>query len=99
MCFNNSIFQLIQYGTNSELRTNYNYHSPDYSPVINPSEEVRDLVIQVNNSGTYSNHVDYVYNKTKQRVNILLRTLNNCSMEFMKYSWKTYGQPILDYVS
>ena len=99
MSFNNSKFQLVQYGRNYELRENYNYMSPDYSEVICGSETVRDLGVHINNAGNYSDHIDIIYKKSKQRINMLLRTFNNRSLEFMKFCWKTYVQPILDYAS
>ena len=60
---------------------------------------VRDLGVQVNNQCNYLDHINMIYKKAKQRINMLLRTFLNRSMEFMKFSWKTYVQPILDYAS
>ena len=99
MTFNNGKFQLLHYGKNINLRQEYNYLSPDFSSIISPSTVVKDLGIHVNNVCNYSDHVNYVYKKAKQRINMLLRTFQNRDLEFMKFNWKTYIQPILDYAS
>ena len=90
MSFNNSKFQFVQYGRNIELRENYNYMSPDYSEVICCSEIVRDLGVNINITGNYNNHIEIIHKKAKQRINMILRTFTNRSLEFMKFSWKTY---------
>ena len=99
MSFNNGKFQLIQYGKNLNMRSDYNYLSPDYSAVIGPSTVVRDLGVQVNSSLNFSDHIEYIYKKAKQRINMVLQTFSNRSSIFMKFYWKTYVQPILDYAS
>ena len=99
MSFNNRKFQLVQYGKNLNLRHDYNYLSPDYSAVIGPSTVVRDLGVQVNNSLNYLDQIEYIYKKPKQRINMILRIFSNRSSIFMKFYWKTYVQPILDYAS
>ena len=66
MSFNNSKFQLLQYGRNTELRENYNYLSPDFNEVICGSSTVKDLGVYVSNSGNYNCHIDTIYKKAKQ---------------------------------
>ena len=96
MSFKNTKFQLVQYGRNLELREKYNYTSPDYTEVICGSDSVRDLGVYINNAGNYSDHVNIIYKKSKQRINMLLRTFQNRSLQFMKFCWKTCMQPIMD---
>ena len=73
--------------------------SPDYSITIPPSDVVRDLGVYVNYNWSYNEHVKIVYSKAKQRINMLLRTFMCRTVEFMRFCWKTYIQPILDYCS
>ena len=71
----------------------------DCDEIILPDDEVRDLGVMMNNKGDYSTHINFVYKKVKSRMAWILRSFNNRNIDFMKFVWKTYLLPIIDYCS
>ena len=63
------------------------------------SASVQDLGITISSDGTFNSHISNIISKLNQRIGLILRTFNNRSPEFMKFCWKVYLQPILDYGS
>ena len=53
----------------------------------------------MSNDGAFSNHVDSVCSKVKQKSSWILRTFQNRNTWFMKYMWKTLVQCHVDYCS
>ena len=66
MLFNNAKFQVLQFGRNEGLKTDYMYLSPDASELTVLAENVRDLGVILNNKLDYKDHIDKVYKKVKQ---------------------------------
>ena len=67
-------------------------------PIV-PDCEVRDLGVLMNNNGDYNTHVTHICNKANKRAGWILRTFFNRSPDFMRFVWKTYISPIVDYCS
>ena len=63
------------------------------------NDEVRDLGITISLECNYKSHVSKVISKINQRVGYLLRTFKTRNLDFMKWAWKVYIQPIADYCS
>ena len=99
MKFNIGKFNILKLGKNTEFKEEYNYIAPSYDTSITDAEVVRDLGLMVNSNGNYNDHITKVYSKVSQRAGLLLRTLRNRSLEHMKFLWKTYLQPLIDYTS
>ena len=97
--FNNNKFKLLQFGKNKELKESYTYLSPDLSDVIIPEDTVRDLGVTFNKDGNFSNHISNIAKKARQRIGMLLRSFMNRDITFLKFCWRNYIQPILDYSS
>ena len=68
MKFNSSIFHVIQFGRNDELKLDYNYLGPEFQDVIYPAEEVRDLGVTISQEGNYKSHIAKVISKINQKV-------------------------------
>ena len=99
MKFNASKFKWLQVGPNDEIKNDYVYISYGCHEPITPDETVRDLGIMMNNSGNYSDHISYIYKKCKKRIGWILRSFKNRSIQFMRFVWRTYIVPIIDYSS
>ena len=67
-------------------------------PIV-PDEEVRDLGVMMNNKGNYSNHINYLCKKVKKQIGWILRSFKSRSVQFLRFVWRTYIGPILDYSS
>jgi len=99
MKFNLPKFKWLQFGTRPSSDTEYNYFGPDLNEIFTIADEVKDLGIVISPDGSFHKHIAYIISKVNQRVGMLLRTFNNRSIEFMKFCWMTYIQPIIDYGS
>ena len=99
MCFNVSKFNVLQMGKSQDLKEDYNYITPGNSDVILPCEVVRDLGVLINSKGTYTDHIAKISKKAAQKIGMILRTFSNRTPNFLKFIWKTYLQPVLDYAS
>ena len=53
----------------------------------------------VNSESNYNDHVAKIYSKLSQRAGLLLRTLENRTLDHMRFIWRTYLEPLLDYSS
>jgi len=49
--------------------------------------------------GWFRRHISKVITKVNQRVGYFLRSFQTRTPEFMKWAWKCYIQPIIDYSS
>ena len=86
-------------GKTQELKNEYNYMTPGNSNVILPCDVVRDLGVLINCDGTYSDHIVKISKKAAQKIGMILRTFSCRAPNFLKFIWKTYIQPVLDYAS
>ena len=99
MEFNVGKFNVLKLGRKHELKSEYNYLAPGNEHIITDNSVVRDLGVLVNSDGTYSDHIAKIYSKISQRAGLLLRTLENRSLDHMRFIWRTYLEPLLDYSS
>ena len=97
--FNVSKFHTLKFGRNQDLKTQYNYCGPQYNDIISDSDKFRDLGVVISPDGSYINHINRVITKVNQRIGYFLRTFRCQSKEFMKWTWKCYIQPLIDYCS
>ena len=99
MRFNISKFNVIKFGRNSEMKEEYNYFGPETSNIMIDNDEVRDLGVIITPDCDYKSHISKVISKINQRVGYILRTFKNRNLDFMKWAWKVYVQPLADYCS
>ena len=99
MDFNSNKFEVLRYGWNQELKESTDYLTPDADNFIERKECLRDLGIQMNENAKFSNHVEHVYCKVRQKCGWILRTFNLRNTFFMKFMWKSLVQGHIDYCS
>ena len=49
--------------------------------------------------GTFKDHINSIHSKATKRINWILRSFNNRTHQFMRFVWRTYILPIIDYSS
>ena len=98
MEFNSTKFQVLQFGSN-KVSKEYNYFSPGWENPIIPSDSVKDLGVHIDNDFSYKTQVEEVCLKVKKKVGWILRTFRNRDPDFMKFIWKVYIIPSIDYCS
>ena len=97
MLFNTKKFELLRYGA-EELKSS-GYTKPDNIEEIEVKHVLRDLGVQMNDKGDFTDHVDKVCSKVNQKSGWILRTFACRSTYFMKMMWKTLVQGHIDYCS
>ena len=98
MLFNNDKFEIMRYGSNTEMKQSTFYLSAN-DDIIDEKECLRDLGVIVNNQGTFSDHVDHICSKVKQKSGWIFRTFQCRKPYFLKILWKQLIQPHFDYCS
>ena len=88
MTFNDHKFMLIQFGSNYNLINDYNYITPNEDNLILPSNDIRDLGVQISCNGSYDDHISKIISKANQRISLLLRTFNTRNPTLMKQLWR-----------
>ena len=77
--FNDTKFELLQYGTNEEMKTLYNYKSSSGS-VIEKSSSVSDLGITMCDDATFKSHIDEICISVRKVVSWVCRTFKSRSV-------------------
>ena len=99
MAFNGKKFEILRYGKDQELKNSTEYLTPDAEDLIQRKECLRDLGIQMSEDGKFSNHIDSVSSRVRQKCGWILRTFNCRNTYFMKFMWKSLVQGHIDYCS
>jgi hypothetical protein len=98
MKFNNTKFELLQYGLNVNLKETTNYYGPDGTQ-INSKTHVKDLGVTMSNNGTFSEQINKICQSARDMCSWILRTFKSRSPDLMKITWRSLVLPILDYCS
>ena len=99
MAFNGSKFEVLRYGKNTTLKDSTFYLTPNYENIIEEKESLRDLGIIMANDASFSQHIEKVCSKVKQKSGWIMRTFQTRKTWFMKMMWKTLVQGHVDYCS
>ena len=99
MIFNGTKFEILRYGNNEDLKNTCNYLTPNAEEIIERKELLKDLGIKMNDKADFTDHVNFVITKVKQRAGWILRSFRRRNPDFMKHMWKTYMQGHIDYCS
>ena len=73
MKFNGSKFQLLQYGTNEELKNNTVYFTGHMDKIIEQFSSLRDLGVIMTDDGKFQDHIEKVVKKARQKIGWILR--------------------------
>ena len=90
--FNDTKFELVQYGTNNDLKNSYQYETSEHSVIV-PSGCVRDLGVLMSDDCTFDKHIDMVIDGAKKRASWALRTFKCRSPTAMLTLWKSLILP------
>ena len=98
MEFNNTKFELLQYGLNFVIKQTVKYFAPDGTQITAKSH-VKDLGVLMSSDGTFSEQINKICQSARDMCSWILRTFKSRSPVLMKTTWRTLVLPILDYCS
>ena len=98
MEFNNSTFEALRYGNNTELKSNTHYLSSAGTPIVIKSK-LRDLGVIMNDDSTFKDNLIKITESAKQQSTWILRTFKSRDKTVMLTLWKSLILPILEYCS
>ena len=99
MVFNGTKFQVVRYGQNEELKEDTLYFTEDTGDIIERFDKLRDLGVILNEEATFSDHIQHVEKKVRQKIGWVLRTFYTRNAGFMKILYKSLIVPHVDYCS
>ncbi len=98
MEFNDSKFELLRYGQNSELQQSTTYTSNTNNPIASKSS-TKDLGVTMSASAEFKDHIDSITDTVKDLTAWILRSFKTRSKSVMLQLWKSIVIPRLDYCS
>ena len=84
MVFNGTKFQVVRYGHDEEIKDDTLYFIEDTTDIIERFDKLRDLGVILNDEATFSDHVQHVEKKVRQKIGWVLRTFYTRNAGFMK---------------
>lgn len=98
MMFNNTKFELLQYGKDLDLKSKSKYKTTA-STQIQPKTQTKDLGILMTDDATFKSHINKIVENTKQLTSWILRVFRSRSPEVLLPLWKSLVIPRLEYSS
>ena len=98
MEFNSSKFELLRYGTNSDLKDATSYISNASTP-IEEKHMTKDLGVIMSNTGAFKDHISKITETVRNLSSWILRSFKSRSPTLMLQLWKSIVIPHLDYCS
>ena len=68
MKFNGKRFQILRYGKNQDIKMNTVYFTSEMAETIEPCNNLRDLGVILNDEATFTDHIEHVCKKVRQKV-------------------------------
>jgi hypothetical protein len=99
MLENEGKFENMQYGYNHELKSNYDYMTPDFNSVIVKKSAVKDLGIWMSDNCEFSLQILKVIAKVCKTFGWVKRSFVGREANFLKFLWSTYCLPHINYSS
>ena len=99
MQFNGNKFQLVRFGNNEEIKDDTIYFTGDNKEVIERFEKLKDLGVIMNQKATFTDQIDHVEKKVRQKIGWICRSFYNRRIHYMKQLYKSLVIPHLDYCS
>jgi ribonuclease P/MRP protein subunit RPP40 len=99
MEFNEDKFEALQYGSQTNLKVAYNYLTPNSMNVIEFKDSLKDLGVTMSADGKFDLHIDNVVRKVRKLMGWFRRTFICRQHDFLKFFWRTYIVPHIDYAS
>ena len=98
MQFNESKFELLRYGKNSDLKAGSSYHCSN-DAAIEEKDSLRDLGVQMQNNALFDEQIAKVEASGRRLCSWALRTFLARDKITMLTLWKQLIQPVMDYCS
>ena len=100
MQFNENKFQLpvLRYGKNQDMKDSASYFGPN-SRKIEQTQYVKDLGVKMSDTLSFTEHIDTICTKVRQKCGWIIRTFHSRDMHTMKTLWCSIVQPHIDYCS
>ena len=98
MKFNSSKFNLLRYGTNTELKQSITYKSPENETILE-TEHTKDLGVIMSSDVTFTEHINTKTSQCKKLVYWILRVFKTRNKEPLMKLFTTLVLPRLDYCS
>ena len=99
MEFNQGKFVVMRYGKDADLKENTTYFSGDTDEVIEEKEATRDLGVIMQSDGGFSDQIEKICSKVRQKSGWLFRTFYCRQGWFLRHMWNSLIQPHIDYCS
>ena len=94
MKFNANTYELLRYGKEQEIKSATTYKSYDDSH-IDDKERVRDLVIMMSNTATFTLHIGNIIKKARVKMGWVLRVFQSRRRSLMLTLLKSLVIPLL----
>ena len=88
-----------RYGKDADLKENTTYFSGDTDEVIEEKEATRDLGVIMQSDGGFSDQIEKICSKVRQKSGWLFRTFYCRQGWFLRHMWNSLIQPHIDYCS
>ena len=98
MKLNNTKFELLRYGSNTEIKNETHYTSPS-GDKIEEKAFVKDLGVLMSNDCLFKDQIESTIEKAKNLISWILRTFTSRSKHTMITLYKSLVIPILEYCS
>ena len=98
MKLNDTKFELLRYGSNTEIKNESYYTSPSGNK-IEAKDFVKDFGVLMSNDCLFKEQIESVIEKAKNLISWILRTFNSRSIHTMITLYKSLVIPILEYCS
>ena len=98
MLFNDSKFELLRYGQNTQIQQSTSYTS-NTDELITAKPSTKDLGVTMSASAEFNDHVDNITATVKELSAWILRSFKSRSKTVMLQLWKSIVIPRLDYCS
>ena len=99
MEFNGKKFQVIRYGRNVDLKESTDYFAGNFDEVIERFSTMRDLGVHISEDAKFTDHIENVCKKVRQKCGWISRTFYTRDPKFMRHMFNTIVQPHIDYCS
>ena len=99
MKYNATKFVVIRYGRNQSLKEETIYFTGDTDEIIEEKESTKDLGILMQNDAGFSQHIEKVCSKVRQKSGWIFRTFYSRRGWFLRHMWNSLVQCHIDYCS
>ena len=92
-------FVVLRYGKDLDIKESTTYFSGDTDEVIEEKDSTRDLGVIMQNDGGFSEHIEKICSKVRQKSGWMFRTFYSRQGWFLRHMWNSLIQPHIDYCS